>query len=1241
MPWYRAGTATVTSGSANVIGSTTGWVAGGVALGDVFTADNVTLYEIIGLADDTHLTLDRPYAGSSGTGSYAIIRNLSPPGAAMMTSVVALTGAVESLVASSAPNLGLAAAFAVTPQAVPGLGVQVASGILQVAGAPTVIAAQSLAVASAPVAHPRLDLVTLDIFTGLPAILTGAEAAVPALPILPAGKIPLASLALSVGQTAIAAAQITDLRPLFEDGLTSGRINARSFGAIGDAISNATAILIVPAGLTAGATVTIGGTTITAVSGAPSGAQWQVTGSISGTLVAGASNDVTRIRNAINANITTVTASLGAGPGQILISYKDATTAGNAVTISGSAGFTVTDLNGATQVGLTGGTAMSQTPNAAALQAAINAAVLAAAGYPYEVFIPDGTYLCEASLSIPSNIRLRGVGAGIYGAKGTRLIRAGNFPLVVCTGISSTIQSSPFGLVSAVAMEDICLDGGDSFGAGSQATGTIAFSSAVAVGNSVTHRGINFTAVAAGTALTATTFTGGVSRDADLASLLAQLQASPSANVQESTYRISAPGTITITAIAHGTAGNGYSLAKSGSAITVSGSTLSGGGARWTADLVQLTACYEFKFSRVWFTSCAGRALKTQEFWDSRFTDCRITFCGSQDGTLPAFSFLSATYSPNYETTNNIYLAGCRFESNPGVCLETTGNNGIDIWFSQTKFECTGKQLDYLVRVSQATAIHFDPCWMYVAPSYWATKSWSDTTTTLAPVVGTINLTVATGDPDIYAASSTNMAAQPVGMSVLVYATGARQNWMTGRVTAYNSSTGAVQIVTDQAAGSSQTGWTMVPCHPGLLYAHGSQHLAGTIIGGAVSNIPGVLTTYLKCFLHLDACLSSDLEFRAVQGTGTLIAAALLGYHDTTTTGSVQSTALGGQSNFTIETGQSINPDDWLYISGNTTAYASDWMTGRVVSYNAGTGALTVNVDQYGWGGVSGDVISSWLLIPSPAKAALITNPVAGNPKLNITGSASPYGNQVSTNFSPTPVTVEGLNIAKFGGPGFKFQNLAFQDQLILDHRKDFQPVSGTEAMTGAYQLYVYDFARGAPYNVLMVDGNRNLALQAPVLMRNLLRWYDTSQGGTYSTTTQLWSNGTYNQTQIRGSVFGAAYLPVDGSGNLSGVTGDVFLNTALASGSTRNGAPLVERFVCVAPLYSASGTTYPAIWMHPAPLQLSGPRAAITAGAIAYGYAQGTYYEFTDPIAGDYEGLKVVASGADLVWKPVRPIAA
>jgi hypothetical protein len=137
MAWSRAGTVNLANGSAAVVGATTGWVAGGVSLGDVFTADNVTLYEIIGIADDTHLTLDRPYAGTTASGAgYAIIRNLSPPGAAMMTTLTTLTGAVNTLIGDyESPPPVAAANVLYTPGLSGGLARTVAAKISDIVSA--------------------------------------------------------------------------------------------------------------------------------------------------------------------------------------------------------------------------------------------------------------------------------------------------------------------------------------------------------------------------------------------------------------------------------------------------------------------------------------------------------------------------------------------------------------------------------------------------------------------------------------------------------------------------------------------------------------------------------------------------------------------------------------------------------------------------------------------------------------------------------------------------------------------------------------------------------------------------------------------------------------------------------------------------------------------------------------------------------------------------------------------------
>ena len=93
--WYRTGTVAVTNGSPTVTGTGTLWITNaGVAAGDVFTVDSVTLYEVQAIGSDGSITLDRNFAGSTASGiNYAIIHNFSPLGATLLASVNALVAA--------------------------------------------------------------------------------------------------------------------------------------------------------------------------------------------------------------------------------------------------------------------------------------------------------------------------------------------------------------------------------------------------------------------------------------------------------------------------------------------------------------------------------------------------------------------------------------------------------------------------------------------------------------------------------------------------------------------------------------------------------------------------------------------------------------------------------------------------------------------------------------------------------------------------------------------------------------------------------------------------------------------------------------------------------------------------------------------------------------------------------------------------------------------------------------------
>ncbi len=78
--WYRVGTVNVTNGSAAIVGVGSNWQNDviAIAIGDAFTIDAKTWYEVIAVNGDTSITLDRGFEGSTDNGvEYAILRNTS------------------------------------------------------------------------------------------------------------------------------------------------------------------------------------------------------------------------------------------------------------------------------------------------------------------------------------------------------------------------------------------------------------------------------------------------------------------------------------------------------------------------------------------------------------------------------------------------------------------------------------------------------------------------------------------------------------------------------------------------------------------------------------------------------------------------------------------------------------------------------------------------------------------------------------------------------------------------------------------------------------------------------------------------------------------------------------------------------------------------------------------------------------------------------------------------------------
>lgn len=107
---------------------------------------------------------------------------------------------------------GVAAQFAAHEADPPDMTVVVAAGSLMVAGSRVAQAAQTTGALTAPVTHPRIDRIVIDQITGAVEVVAGAEAETPAAPAVPAGKLPIAQVALATTTTAITNAMIGDER---------------------------------------------------------------------------------------------------------------------------------------------------------------------------------------------------------------------------------------------------------------------------------------------------------------------------------------------------------------------------------------------------------------------------------------------------------------------------------------------------------------------------------------------------------------------------------------------------------------------------------------------------------------------------------------------------------------------------------------------------------------------------------------------------------------------------------------------------------------------------------------------------------------------------------------------------------------------------------------------------------------------------------------------------------------------
>ena len=106
----------------------------------------------------------------------------------------------------------LAAAFAPHETIPASMTVAIDAGSLLSANTVVEVAAQTTATIVAPTTNPRIDRIVIDRLTGAVSTVTGTEATTPVAPALPAGKLPVASVRLNPGVTAITNAMVTDER---------------------------------------------------------------------------------------------------------------------------------------------------------------------------------------------------------------------------------------------------------------------------------------------------------------------------------------------------------------------------------------------------------------------------------------------------------------------------------------------------------------------------------------------------------------------------------------------------------------------------------------------------------------------------------------------------------------------------------------------------------------------------------------------------------------------------------------------------------------------------------------------------------------------------------------------------------------------------------------------------------------------------------------------------------------------
>lgn len=286
------------------------------------------------------------------------------------------------------------------------------------------------------------------------------------------------------------------------------------------------------------------------------------------------------------------------------------------------------------------------------------------------------------------------------------------------------------------------------------------------------------------------------------------------------------------------------------------------------------------------------------------------------------------------------------------------------------------------------------------------------TMTNNAVSTGTIPLTFQI----LWNSGNFNLRQFYAGMSVIAYDASDPRNYLLGRVTNYTQTTGALSLYVGNVFGNTAAGitnWKIAACTPGLAkFWNGAKMCSGDFIGLYASGTPVTSLPYVNSFVHLDGVKGYEGTVRCNSGAKLLPKNS---FQSQTATNSI--TVGTGAKTFTIATGLPADmyvANAAVFISGNTTATAQNWMRGTITSYTSGTGALVCNITETNGSGT----LSDWNITFDTQAAVLETTATGSNSGIFTKEFYAEYGTPASyayevNNISSNPKKFKGSSAIK------------------------------------------------------------------------------------------------------------------------------------------------------------------------------------------------------------------------------------